>query len=108
MSELEQAQLRLAAKRKKLGITASTSLDTRSWAEARIDEFRKANPHLDLGPRRGRKVRCVECGHESQVETNRRRRLRTLKCRADSNSPEEFCGGRLRPLNWFRVSSDES
>lgn len=42
--------------------------------------------------RRGRRVRCVDCGHEERLQTWSGRRLRQHAC-AD-------CGGRLRPRNW--------
>lgn len=50
--------------------------------------------------RRGRRVRCEDCGARSKQRTSSRRRLRQLGCAE--------CGGRLRPETWagFEVPTD--
>jgi len=113
MSEtLDQAQARLDKRKKELGITWSRGSDSPMRREQRLrDAHARAltNPEAMRfrGKERGRAVRCVSCGHERRVETTRRRRLKTIPCEQlrgdDVGDPLERCGGRLRPLNWFRV-----
>jgi len=112
MSDLiERAQARIRERRKTLGINGELPFRKpttgREWAEHRIQEW-KAKGKLGEAPvvvqGRGRHVRCVECGHEQRVETNRNRRLRSLSCEEAADRLDgvwRVCGGRLRPLNWF-------
>jgi len=136
---IDRAQVRIRARRKELGINGDLpfrkATGGREWAENRIAEW-KAKGKLETKPGgavmaathsldelgRGRHVRCVQCGRESRVETNRNRRLKTIKCTGDVRIAKDddrtpaavdldphqvihgpvLCGGRLRPLNWFR------
>ncbi len=98
-SAIEEAQKRLEAKRRVNGTEGGKGyqqpLSGHEWAQNRITEWvaRGAVP-------RGRRVKCVECGMEYRFETNRKRRLKTIPC--------QECQGRLRPLDWFRVTAPQS
>ncbi len=108
MSKLiDDAQKRQDARRRELGIRE------RKLAGIRFDPERLRQAHERVGKEvvraqlRGRRVKCVECGHESRIETNRNRRLKTLSCeQINVDGRQSRCGGRLRPLNWFRVSEE--
>ncbi len=113
---LGEAQRRLELKRRDMGITNGGRapfqvMGGREWAKQRMAEFRVRGEAERKRETRGRRVRCVECGAESRVETNARRRLREIAC--DNRPLDNFgddvgpvCRGRLRPLNWFRGSPD--
>lgn len=47
---------------------------------------------------KGRKVRCVRCGHEWTVIPSKARRLRTIPCEAIVD--QRRCQGQLRLLTW--------
>lgn len=78
--EAEAAHQRTIAKRVALGIAT------------RSDHAQKAIS------KRGRRVRCEECGYRTRARTSRMRRLRNIGC------PD--CGARLRPETWAGFDVD--
>jgi len=106
LSPLTAAQERLEKKRLELGIKWGPQR-ARSWAKDRMAEWYGKHPEDRAAGGKGRHVRCVECGHESRVETNRTRRLKTLACQQPgAPGASQRCDGRLRPVSWFRGSGN--